>query len=59
MEHLYIIVSRDKRGKYRPCEVFTDKRLADNCAEIKRELDGEPKWDFFVIEGIVPETREV
>ena len=58
MEPVFVVISKDTHGTLRSYEVFTERRLADNFAEIKRTLDTEPKWEYFVIEGTVPEATE-
>ena len=58
MEPVFVVISKDSYGKLRPCEVFTERRLADNFAEIKRSLDTTPTWEYFVIEGTMPETHD-
>jgi hypothetical protein len=56
MEHLFVVIRKDTNGKYDARIVFTDRRLADNSVEIYRALDTNPPWEYFVIEGTVPET---
>jgi hypothetical protein len=52
-EKLYIVVHGIRNGQWRSDEVFTERRLADNHAEIKSLLDSEPKWEYFVVEATV------
>ena len=51
MEKLFIVVYWNKdRWCVRPDGIFTERRLADNYAEIARINDTNPKYDFFVVE---------
>ena len=58
MGPVFVVISKDTHGTLRSYEVFTERRLADNFAEIKRSLDTQPTWEYFVIEGAMPETHE-
>ena len=57
MASLFIVVYRDRdKWKLRSDGIFTERRVADNYAEIARINDYSPKYEFFVVECPVPGT---
>ena len=51
MEKLFIVVYWNKdRWRLWSDGIFTERRLADNYAEIAQINDTNPKYDFFVVE---------
>ena len=58
MEHYYIVVQIDK-DRLTPKSMYTEKRLADNHAEILRINDTPPLYEYKVLEAVevVAETQ--
>lgn len=58
-QKLYFVVKRSANGQIFFQDVFTDRRIAYNSAEIVRIKDVVPKWEVFVVTGDIPAIESV